>query len=87
MPYRVVLRESARKVFDGLDRAEQRRIEKFISRLAENPRPGQATRLVGDPRTWRARAGAWRVLYEIRDDQLAILVLDIKRRSEAYGGH
>jgi mRNA-degrading endonuclease RelE of RelBE toxin-antitoxin system len=33
------------------------------------------------------RSGDWRILYEIRDDQLIVLVLDIGHRSKAYGGH
>ena len=54
--------------------------------LREDPRPGQATQLVGDPRTWRVRAGDWRILYEIRDDEIMVLILDVKHRSKAYGG-
>ena len=37
-------------------------------------------------RTWRVRAGDWRILYEIRDDEIMILILDVKHRSKAYGG-
>jgi mRNA interferase RelE/StbE len=59
---------------------------RVIDRLADNPRPGQATQLVGDPRTWRVRAGDWRILYEIRDDEIMVLILDVKHRSKAYGG-
>ncbi len=51
---------------------------RVIDRLVDNPRPGQATQLVGDPRTWRVRAGDWRILYEIADEQLLVLVLDIR---------
>jgi mRNA-degrading endonuclease RelE of RelBE toxin-antitoxin system len=35
---------------------------------------------VSDTQTWRARAGDWRVLYEIREDELVILVLDVGHR-------
>jgi mRNA interferase RelE/StbE len=52
-------------------------------------RAGQATQLVGDPRTWRMRSGDWRILYEIHDDEVVVvvLILDVKHRSKAYGGH
>jgi len=33
---------------------------------------------------YRMRVGDWRVIYEIRDDQLIILVLDIGPRGEIY---
>lgn len=87
MAYKVVLRDEARRAFGRLGKAAQKQVQRTIDRLAENPRPGQATQLVGDPRTWRVRSGGWRILYEIRDDELIILVLDIGHRSKAYGGH
>jgi mRNA interferase RelE/StbE len=73
--YKVVFRDEARKAFAGLDPAVRKRIRKLLDRLAENPRLAQATRLVADPGTWRARTGDWRVLYEIHDDDLIVLVL------------
>jgi mRNA interferase RelE/StbE len=84
VPYQVVFRDNARKAFDQLDRAIARRVAKVIDRLVENPRPGQATQLVGDSRTWRVRTGDWRILYEIHDDRLIVLVLDIAHRSQVY---
>lgn len=86
MAYKVVFRDEARKAFERLDRAVRQQVERVIDRLADNPRPGQATQLVGDPRTWRVRAGDWRILYEIRDDEIVVLILDVKHRSKAYGG-
>ena len=84
MAYEVVFRDEARKAFLSLDSAVRTRIGKVIDRLAENPYPGQATRLVGDPGTWRVRAGDWRILYEVNDDRLIILILDVGHRSEIY---
>ncbi|HEX9519654.1 MAG TPA: type II toxin-antitoxin system RelE/ParE family toxin [Streptosporangiaceae bacterium] len=84
MVYEIVFRDDARKTFQQLDRAVQRRLERAMERLAENPRPGQATQLVSDSQTWRVRAGDWRVLYEIHDDQHLVLVLDVRHRSTAY---
>jgi hypothetical protein len=57
MAYQVVFRDDARKVFERLDRGVRQQVSRVIDRLADNPRPAQATQLVGDPRTWRARAG------------------------------
>jgi mRNA interferase RelE/StbE len=85
--YEVVFRDEARQAFRQLDKAVQKQVRRVVDRLAENPRPGQATQLVGDPSTWRVRSGAWRILYEIHDDRLVVLVLDFEHRSKAYGGH
>lgn len=87
MAYRVEFRDEARRAFLRLDKAIQKRMARVVDRLADNPRPAQATQLVGDPRTWRVRAGSWRILYEIHDDQIVVLILDFEHRSRAYGGH
>jgi mRNA interferase RelE/StbE len=85
--YEVRWRDEAREAFLRLDKAIQKRVQRVVDRLAENPRPGQATQLVSDSRTWRVWAGDWRILYEIDDDQLLVLILDCEHRSKAYGGH
>jgi mRNA interferase RelE/StbE len=85
--YKVKWRDEARQAFLRLDKAIQTRVQRVVDRLAENPRPGQATQLVGDPGTWRVRSGDWRILYEINDDRLVVLILDLDHRSKAYGGH
>ena len=87
MAFKVEWRDEAQQAFLRLDKAIQKRVQRVVDRLAENPRPTQATPLVGDPHTWRVRSGAWRILYEIRDDQLVVLVLNLDHRSRAYGGH
>lgn len=84
MAYEVVFRDEARKAFLSLDSAVRTRIRKVIDRLAGNPYPGQATRLVSDSGTWRVRVGDWRILYEVNDDRLIILILDVGHRSEIY---
>jgi len=83
--YKVVLRDEARRAFERLDKAVQKQVQRTIDRLADNPRPGQATQLVGGVGAWRVRSGDWRILYEIHDDELIILVLDIGHRSRVYG--
>lgn len=87
MAYEVVFREKASKALQQLDKAVREQVGRAIDRLAANPRPGQATQLLGDPRTWRIRVGAWRILYEIHEDRLVVLILDVEHRSKAYGGH
>jgi mRNA-degrading endonuclease RelE of RelBE toxin-antitoxin system len=49
--YKVEWRDDARQAFLQLDKAIKKRIELVVDRLAENPRPTQATQLVGDPHT------------------------------------
>lgn len=56
----------------------------MIELLAENPRPPAAKRLVGGEREWRVRTGDYRVIYEINDGVLVILVLSVGHRREIY---
>lgn len=84
MAYEVLFRNTARKAFDSLDPAVRRQVGRAIDRLAENPRPRQATPIVGEPGALRIRTGAWRVIYEVRESTLVVLVLDVGHRSRVY---
>jgi len=81
MAYEIAWEDEADKAFQQLDKAVQKRIQRVIDRLADNPRPGQATPLVGDPSTLRIRTGDWRILYEIGHDQQRIVILGVRHRS------
>jgi mRNA interferase RelE/StbE len=62
----------------------RRRIQAAIELLAESPRPPAATRLVGGAGEWRVRTGDYRVIYEIHDGELLVLVLRMAHRREVY---
>ncbi len=76
--------------FDELDPEQARRILKYLyGRIAtkENPRRfGEPLRdnLSG---LWRYRIGAYRLICDIQDDRVLVLVLRIGHRSTIYGGH
>ena len=59
------------------------RIVAAIDRLAETPHLGAA--LKGDLRGLRRlRVGDYRILYEIRNDELVVLVIRVAHRRDAY---
>ena len=84
MTYRVTLSPMAARQLRKLDAQARRRIQAVLDLLAEQPRPPAATRLVGGAGEWRVRTGDYRVVYEIQNDQLLILVLRIGHRREVY---
>ncbi len=47
-------------------------------------RPPAATQLVGGSGEWRARTGDYRIVYDIEDDRLVVLVLRMAHRREVY---
>lgn len=66
-----------------LDRQIQRRIAPVINALSHNPRPTNSRKLVGKE-SYRIRVGDYRILYDIEDDVLVILVVKIAHRREVY---
>lgn len=61
------------------------RIRNRLERIAENPYANYSnvTKLQNRP-GYRLRVGGWRVIYDIREEELIILVLNIGSRGEIY---
>ncbi|WP_245617013.1 type II toxin-antitoxin system RelE family toxin [Amycolatopsis taiwanensis] len=52
--------------------------------MADDPRPAGAKKLAGGEGEWRVRTGDYRVVYEIRDRVLVVLVVAVVHRREIY---
>jgi mRNA interferase RelE/StbE len=59
------------------------RIEKAVAGLADNPRPIGCLKMTGRD-LYRIRVGDYRVMYEIHDRTVTIIVVKIAHRREAY---
>jgi mRNA interferase RelE/StbE len=86
MGYKIIFSDKAGETFDELDNSTKVQIKKFLDKetLKINPRSsGKALRydLYG---LWRYRVGNWRIIAEIKDTVLLVLVLDIDHRSNIY---
>lgn len=84
MTYDIVVAPSAARQLRKFDPPVRRRIEAALELLAIEPRPPAATQLVGGAGEWRVRTGDYRIVYEINDGQLLVLVLCIGHPSEIY---
>lgn len=82
--YRVELIPAARRQFRKLDQKIARRIVTALEGLQATPRPPGCRAMTGQPGRWRIRVGDYRIVYEINDDVLLILVVTIAHRSQAY---
>ena len=82
MSYAVSLAPAAARQLRKFDPEVRRRLQAAIELLAENPRPPAATRLIGGAGEWRVRTGDYRVIYEIHDGALLVLVLRMAHRRE-----
>lgn len=84
MTYRVTLAPAAARHLRKFDPPIRRRIQATLELLADNPRPPAATQLAGGSGEWRVRTGNYRVVYEIEDDVLLVLVLAVGHRRDVY---
>ena len=86
MAWKVELTDTAAKQLARLDKTQAQRITKYLRRgmLLKDPRDaGKA--LTGNLRTyWRYRVGDYRVVCDIRDNELVIVAVMIGHRSEVY---
>ena len=82
--YRIDLSRDAAKSLSGLDRSIQTRIRSAIDALADEPRPSGSVKLAGGSGEWRIRVGDYRIVYEIHDDRLVVLVVRVAHRREVY---
>ncbi|MFC9553992.1 type II toxin-antitoxin system RelE/ParE family toxin [Rhodococcus sp. NPDC056960] len=87
MIYEVSLTPAAARQLRKFDPQARRRVQAAIELLATEPRPPAATRLVGGNGEWRVRTGDYRIVYEIVDDRLLVLVLTVGHRREIYQRH
>lgn len=84
MTYEVSLAPAAARQMRKFDPQGRRRVQAVIELLATDPRPPSATRLVGGAGEWRVRTGDYRIVYEIEDERLLVLVLSVGHRREIY---
>ena len=81
--YKIIFERQAEKFFRKLDKKEQERIGRKILELENNPELGKplTVKLAG---LWSLRVGDYRALYQIRHNELLILVLKIMHRKNIY---
>jgi mRNA interferase RelE/StbE len=84
--YRITFAPGVARQLRKLDPQARRRVQAALELLADEPRPPAATQLVGGAGEWRVRTGDYRIVYEIRDGQLLVLVLAVGHRREIYRG-
>jgi len=84
MTYRITLAPAAARQLRKLEPPVRRRIQAALELLAVDPRPPAATQLVGGAGEWRVRTGDYRIVYDIEDEQLLVLVLWVGHRREIY---
>ena len=86
MAWKIDLSESARKQLAKLDRQTAKRITDFLEhRVASEADPRRlGVAMHGADRFWRYRVGDYRIICEIEDERMRILVVRLGNRREVY---
>ena len=85
MSHRVEIRPAARRFLKKLrDDDLLRRITAALRELESNPRPVGSEKMAGPDDLHRIRIGDYRVVYQIHDQVLLVLIIRIGNRREVY---
>ena len=85
MPNSVFLSRQAEKFLSNLrDAALYGRLRNAIDILTENARPPGCVKLASEPDLYRIRVGDYRIVYQLRNQTLIVLVVSIGHRKDMY---
>lgn len=76
---------AASEIEDIAGKADRRRVVERIERLASEPRPRGCVKLAREG-FYRVRQGRYRIVYEIRDAELIVLVIRVGDRRDVCRG-
>jgi mRNA interferase RelE/StbE len=84
MAYAIKFRPAVEKDLRSIPKKNLLRIKRRIEALAENLPEPATTKMKGNNSFHKIRAGDYRIIYEIHDDALVILVVKIGHRKDIY---
>ena len=74
----------ARKELKRLTEPQQTLIAKKIRNLASEPLPDSVVKLKGVASLYRIRSGDYRIVYQIHNEELIVLIIKIGHRRDVY---
>ncbi len=81
--FKLVFKKSVAKDLREFPKKDLARILKCFDALADDPRPAGCEKLSGQDR-YRIRQGSYRIIYEIQDDVLIVVVVKVGHRRDVY---
>ena len=81
--YNLRFKKSVTKDLRNIPNKDVKRILTCIESLCDNPRAEGCIKLSGQER-YRIRQGLYRIIYEIQDAELVIMVVKVAHRSDVY---
>jgi mRNA interferase RelE/StbE len=81
--YKFVFRKSVARDLRSIPNRYLQNILSTIESLSEDPRPSGVEKLSGQDR-YRIRQGSYRIIYEINDDDVIVVVVKVGHRKDVY---
>jgi mRNA interferase RelE/StbE len=83
--YSLRIKDSAAKEIERIEPKKVRRqLVTRIQNLATNPRPAGCEKPAGTGDRYRVRQGAYRIVYEVRNEKLVVVVVKVRHRRDVY---
>ena len=86
MAFAVVFKPAAVRDLRKLPEDIRRRVAARIDALADDPRPHGVEHIEGLPDLYRVRVGDYRIIYQMQDKALLVVVVRARYRREVYRG-
>jgi len=81
--YQVLIGKQAQKQLEKIPEPDYSRVKNSINDLENNPRPKGCKKLKGRS-GYRIRQGNYRIIYDINDNVLTVIVLETGHRKDIY---
>jgi mRNA interferase RelE/StbE len=81
--YKIVVRKSVAKDLRAIPRRDVAKILARFESLSADPRGPGCEKLSGQEK-YRVRVGVYRILYEIRDEELVIVIVKVGHQRDVY---
>ena len=82
--YTIEIAPAAERALKKLSVDIQKRIIKALLKLEEEPRPSGVKKLSGEDDIYRILVGDYRIIYQIQDSVLVVLVVKVGHRRDVY---
>jgi mRNA interferase RelE/StbE len=81
--YLVIITRTVQKALSKLPNKIASKLESAMLKLEDNPRPPGCKKLKGRE-AYRIREGDYRIIYEIEDKVLRVIIVDVGNRKDIY---
>jgi len=82
--YKVQLTQGATDFIRGQNQKVQRQLTNKLKKLKNNPRPPDCKKIKGGENLYRLRSGVYRIVYQVFDDKVVVVVIRIGHRKDVY---